>query len=399
MRANSISSDPLEQPNTSEDDLVIEATLVERPLVGEPCPACSAPREIGSKFCVSCGSPLATPKEDNIESPSEIELRTQRIRSQRISDTPSLSANDLPDHTLQCQNCGSEVATSLDQRSYTCPFCDSSIVTEIDVRASGKQRPEFIVGFAVTEAEAQQKFYDWLGKNAWFRPGDLAVKAVSEKQKGIYIPFWHFSMLAKSRWSARIGEYWYREERYQTVDSKGKKVTKTRRVRETEWFPLHGEHQKFYHGYLVPASHGITQKEAKSIQPFQLSALSRYRPYYLAGWMAEEYTLALEVAADKTKQEFANRQTNSVRNFLPGDRHSDLSVHTDLEVNGSDLILLPVFVLSYRYRDQVYRFLVNGQTGKVVGEKPWSGRRVAAAVVSGIVLILLVALIFYLLAR
>lgn len=391
MQANSISSDRLKQRN-SLNEFVIEANLVEDPLVDEPCPACSAPTEIGAKFCVACGTPLATPNADRLPPPPQGPNRST------TGESPATAGSDLPDHLLRCQNCGSQVATTLDQRSYTCPFCDSSIVTEIDIANSGRQRPEFVIGFAVTAAQAQQKYYDWLGKNAWFRPGDLATKAVSDKQKGVYIPFWHFSMLARSRWSARIGEYWYREERYQTVDSKGKRVTRTRRVQETEWFPLRGEHHKYYHSYLVPGSKGITPEEAKAIQPFQLSALQRYRPYYLAGWMAEEYTLPLNAAARRTKKEFELRQQAAVQRFLPGDRHSDLRVQTKLDVNGSDLILLPVFVLSYRYRDRVYRFLVNGQTGKFIGEKPWSGRRVGAVVIAGVAVILILLLIAYLLS-
>ncbi len=35
-------------------------------------------------------------------------------------------------------------------------------------------------------------------------------------------------------------------------------------------------------------------------------------------------------------------------------------------------MLLPVWIAAYRYHDQVFRFLVNGQTGEVVGKAPYS---------------------------
>ena len=75
---------------------------------------------------------------------------------------------------------------------------------------------------------------------------------------------------------------------------------------------------------------------------------------------------------------------------MPGDVQSGLTVQTDLDVGGSDLILLPVHVLSYRYGEKVYRFLVNGQTGKMVGEKPWSGSRIAFVVIASVLLIVVV---------
>ncbi|MEZ6137814.1 MAG: zinc ribbon domain-containing protein [Pirellulaceae bacterium] len=313
-----------------------------------------------------------------------------------VSGQSGSSASALPDHTFECSNCGSQVATSVEQRSYMCPFCDTSYVTEIPVQ-QGRQRPEFVIGFTVTAEQAKEKFFEWLGSNSWFRPGDLAQKAIAEKQRGVYLPFWHFSMHAFSNWSANIGEYWYRTESYTTKDANGKTVTRTRQVRETEWFPLTGEHQRYYYGYMVPATKGISSEEARSIQPFQLSALARYRPYFLAGWMAEEYSIDMQSAIEQSKQEFRKRQELEVQRFLPGDTSSGLSVSTRFEVSGSDLVLLPVHVLSYRYRDKVFRFLVNGQTGKTVGQKPWSGKRITAVVVAiAVVLAIVVGAIIFL---
>lgn len=369
---------PHAQQVADPSDTIIDATLAGEPgytQVGPPCKTCGAPREGTSRFCVSCGAPLET-RDAPIAVPGE----------------SGRSMATLPDHTFQCDNCGSQVATSIDQRSYICPFCDSAYVTEIPFERSGRQRPEFVIGFAVTSEQAKEKFFKWIKRNSWFRPGDLGMKAVSEKQKGVYLPFWHFSMFADSRWAANIGEYWYRTETYTTRDSKGRTVTRTRQVRETEWFPFSGEHQRYYHSFLVPASKGLTSEEAMQIQPFQLSSLARYRPYFLAGWMAEEYSVEMEHAIAKTKQEFRKREEQEIARFVPGDTFSSLRVQTEIEVNGSDLILLPVHVLSYRYRDQVFRFLVNGQTGKVVGQKPYSRKRITAFVI--FVVLVLLAIIF-----
>lgn len=360
-------------------ELVLEQALVEAPStagLGAPCTACGAPREGSSRFCVACGTPLETAV---------------------IQGDSGASASALPDRTFECRNCGSQVATSVDQRSYVCPFCDSTYVTEISVERSGRQRPEFIIGFAITAQQAEELFFQWLGKNSWFRPGDLKHQAVAEKQKGIYLPFWHFSMHADSDWSAKIGEYWYRTETYTTTDSKGRTVTRTRQVRETEWFPLHGRHHRYYYGFMVPATKGISLKESQAIQPYRLTALARYRPFYLAGWMAEEYSVDMETAIEQSKSEFTRRQQSEIARFLPGDTHSNLKVNTRFEVNGSDLVLLPVHVLSYRYRDRVFRFLVNGQTGKTVGEKPWSAMRIGMFVGAILLAILVVvAIIFFL---
>jgi len=259
------------------------------------------------------------------------------------------------------------------------------------------QHPEFIIGFEITREKAQELFFQWIGKNSFFRPGDLVKKATTEKQQGIYIPFWHFSMVAESQWSAQIGEYWYRTETYTVRNAEGKSEVRTRTIQETEWWPLSGVYRKYYSGYMVSASKGLPQEEALAIQPYQLNSMMRYRPMYLAGWMSEEYSVSREVALAATQKEFRNRERNNISNFLPGDVQSGLSVQTDLDVGGSDLILLPVHVLSYRYGEKVYRFLVNGQTGKMVGEKPWSGSRIAAVVIAvALLLLILIGLVIVL---
>jgi hypothetical protein len=349
--------------------------------LGSPCQACGAPREGSSRFCASCGAPLATPETDIL-----------------VHGTSGSNESALPSHILQCKGCGAEVATSLDQRSYVCPFCDTSVVVEIPLSA-GRQRPEFVIGFAVTAEQAKEKFWQWLKQNSWYRPGDLAQQAISDKQRGVYLPFWHFSMYADSDWAAQIGQYWYRTETYTTTDANGKKHTHTRQVRETEWFPLQGEHHRYYFGFMFPATRGINLEESRAIQPFQMSSLARYRPHYLAGWMAEEYSIDREVAAEKTMEEFRKRQHQEIAYFLPGDTHSNLQVQTQIQVNGSDLVLLPVHVLSYRYKDKLYRFLVNGQTGKIVGQKPVSGKRITALVFAIILVIALIILTIAFLAR
>lgn len=336
---------------------------------GQLCPACGAPLESHDKFCPACG----TSHDTRAPTATEAEEPQQKH--------------------FHCNNCGADVATDPNQRSYVCPFCDSTYVKEFTPDESNRQRPEFIIGFAVTPAQAQEKFFHWLRDNSWFRPGDLVAQAVADKMKGVYLPFWSFSMLADSQWSASIGEYWYRTETYTTTEN-GKTVTRTRQVQETEWWPLQGAHHKFYAGYLVSGSKGLPQDQAERIKPYQLPALQRYEPYFLAGWLNEEYSIDRDQALLKSQQFFQQLERSHIAAFLPGDTHSALSVSTQFSQINSDLCLLPCYVLSYRYRDKLFRFLINGQTGKVAGDKPLSWRRIGAAVGGVLLLIAVLVLLF-----
>jgi len=363
-----------------------------------PCSACGTPRQLGSRFCVACGVPFEPPNASRSGQPTQssagisksslptTESGSISIETQTIESSGSTS-------TFRCDNCGSEVDAPREQLSLKCPFCDSAYVSELSAEERTSQRPEFIIGFEISREKAQELFFQWIGKNGFFRPSDLVKKATTEKQQGIYIPFWHFSMIAMSHWSAQIGEHWYRTETYTVKNSEGKTETRTRTIQETEWWPLSGVYRKYYSGYMVSASKGLQQEEALAIQPYQLNSMMRYQPMYLAGWMSEEYCVSRETALALTQTEFRNREHNAISRFLPGDVQSGLSVQTELDVGGSDLILLPIHVLSYRYGNKVYRFLVNGQTGKMVGEKPWSSSRILAVVIAvGLLIMICVAL-------
>lgn len=358
---------------------------------GVPCEACGTPVEALDKFCPACGiaNPLYAPPVP----------AAAASRGQSVVEAELVAGEQLAQKHFRCENCGSEMSADPQQRSYVCPFCDSTYVIEFSPSLTGRQRPEFVIGFSITPEQALSEFQKWLRQNSWFRPGDLAQAKIAEKLKGIYLPFWSFSMLARSHWRASIGEYWYRTETYTTTDSKGRIVTRTRQVRETEWFPLSGKHHRYYSGYLVSGSKGLPQQQAERVMPFQLPALKRYEPYFLAGWLSEEYSVEREQALELCKHEFYRREQQNIGAFLPGDTHSGLEAQTSFDHVNSDLILLPVYLLTYRYQDKLYRFLLNGQTGKMEGDKPLSWRRIGIAIGVGVALVAVIALIAALLAN
>jgi hypothetical protein len=45
-------------------------------------------------------------------------------------------------------------------------------------------------------------------------------------------------------------------------------------------------------------------------------------------------------------------------------------------------ILLPVWISAFRFRDRVFRFLVNGRTGEVQAERPWSWAKIALTILA-----------------
>jgi hypothetical protein len=119
-----------------------------------------------------------------------------------------------------------------------------------------------------------------------------------------------------------------------------------------------------------------------------------YQPQYLSGWSAESYQVPLAEAWPLGRDIIYQHEHSACDGEVPGDTHRNLNVNTQLSDLTFKHVLLPVWVASYRYRDKTFRFMINGQTGRVEGEKPISWIRVTIAVILAIVVIGLLVYIF-----
>jgi len=66
---------------------------------------------------------------------------------------------------------------------------------------------------------------------------------------------------------------------------------------------------------------------------------------------------------------------------IGGDHQRIHSLKTEFDKTTFKHILLPIWISSYRYHGKVYRFLVNGRTGEVQGERPMSWIKIAGTAV------------------
>ncbi len=314
------------------------------------CSNCGMLLELGDRFCPGCRQPIVE-------------------RSQL----------PVADRVFECKNCGAQLRLEPSQRSYTCPFCDSNYVIESSVGEGEIPSPEFIIPFAVPREKAEEALRGWLKKSAAFLPAPVLHSMAKGTLRGVYLPFWSFSVRAESHWQALIGEYWYRTETY-TVTVNGRRQTRTRRVRETEWWPLAGRFHRYWNGYLVVASEGLPQELADALQPYKLKSMKRYDASFLAGWAAENATVPAETAYAISEEEFRRWQLEAIADFLPGDTYRKLSADTQMKLLSTDLILLPVYFLSFKWKNRTYYVAVNGQTGKLAAIVPRSWGWVVLAV-------------------
>ncbi len=260
---------------------------------------------------------------------------------------------EATERVLACNNCGASVTLSAHTMTDRCTFCDSQRVLVMD-NSEHFEQPDGIIPFMVTEAEAVEAVQQ--AESSGLRAVTRFFRdAISHGEAHpIYIPFWAFDGTAEVSWS------------YPGSPFKGKEITMLRDI-------------------LASATRTLDRGRLKKIEPFELDAVLRYDPRYLADWPAELYQLDVDEASLLARQEISKTAVMRVRVRQPAKKRvrqsASFSMNTAEEevklyispahITGITyrLVLLPVWVVLLHEEDgDVRRNLVNGQTGKVTLE-------------------------------
>jgi DNA-directed RNA polymerase subunit RPC12/RpoP len=292
--------------------------------------------------------------------------------------------------SFTCRNCGATTSAVALGTSIRCPFCGSEhvIAGPDDPNAP---KPEALIPFAFPDTQVETAYRTWLG-TGFFRPKDLREKAVTNKMQAVYIPVWECRGAARSRWTATAG--YDREERYTTTEN-GQQVEKTRI--ETDWRPARGHHEATYDRELVSGSKGLPQDWLDELGDFDWGKLVSYNPDYLFGREVETSALDQTAALQHARTLIEDHERSACATLVPGDRHKDLRVDTDVTDLTGRLLYLPAWLAAFQYNGKQYRCVINGQSGVVKGDAPLNTFRVvgviaAVAVVIAIIVILLMVL-------
>lgn len=341
-----------------------------------PCEQCGADYRFdpdkGQLICDFCGSTQTVAESG----PWEGGIRELDFRAAMDNLLPLQDMEETRVST--CPNCAAQVEFDPDVHATECPFCATPVVTDTGTHRHIK--PRGLLPFALDENAAQEAMTQWLGK-LWFAPGGLQDYArKGRRMQGIYVPYWTFDAQTRSRYSGQRGTVYY-ETRTVTRDGKTERV----RVQKIRWTPVAGRVARFFDDVLVLASTSLPKRFTDALAPWDLAALEPYRPEFLAGFRAEGYQVDLDQGFADAQAQMDRVIRRDVKFDIGGDRQQIHNVETDVSEVTFKHILLPVWLAAYKYQGKTFRFVVNGRTGRVQGERPWSVWKIALAVVLGLI--------------
>lgn len=278
---------------------------------------------------------------------------------------------------IVCRACGGQSIYDARELANECPYCGSNQVMEEESEQT--MAPGGVVPFAVTAKEAAAGFVSWIRRKL-FCPRAAKEGAKPKAFKGVYLPYWTFDAHTVSDYAAEYGI----DRRVRTKE--GERVV-------TDWHSTGGRYREDIDDELVLASDRYDTELMKHVEPFGTADNRAYRPEYVAGFAAERYSVGLKEGWERAKKRIAGKLRADIEDRVRQEHGADhvriRRVDTAYSAVTYKYLLLPVWLSAYRYRDKVYHFMVNGQTGKAGGQTPVSWMRVAIAV-------LLVAAVFLL---
>jgi predicted RNA-binding Zn-ribbon protein involved in translation (DUF1610 family) len=313
------------------------------------------------------------------------ELDYQAFLEKAVGEKETLDAQ-----RIQCNKCGAETTVPAEMTAGICPFCGANMVSSGS--ASRLIKPEALLPFKIPQKDAFEDFRRWIRK-LWFAPSSLKQYAQAEgKLAGVYVPFWTYDSDTTTVYSGERGDYYYTTETY-TAQENGRTVTRTREVRHTRWSPAGGTVRNSFDDILVLASKSLPKKYVESLQPWDLDNLVPYTDEYLSGFRAESYRISLPQGFEEAKAVMAIAIQNSIRQDIGGDEQRIHSTQTQYGNVTFKHILLPVWLSAYRFREKIYRIIINARTGEVQGERPFSAWKITGAILIALVLIGMLILI------
>lgn len=343
-----------------------------------PCTTCGSDMRYApgtdTLVCDHCGACVAITDGSPWGGQAIRELDFQRaLRDQ-------LPQSDIEEsRTVDCPSCGASFEFDPAVHAAECPFCATPVVT--DTGATRLIKPKGLLPFALDEDTARTAMTDWLGR-LWFAPGGLKEYArKGRRMQGIYVPYWTYDAQTRSAYRGERGEVYY-ETRTVMRDGKPEQM----RVAKTSWHRVSGRVTRFFDDVLVLASNSLPKPYTEALEPWDLSALEPYDPEYLAGFRAEAYQVSLDEGFQTARTHMDAVIRRDIKFDIGGDKQRIHSVDTEISDVTFKHILLPVWLAAYKYRGKTYRFVVNGRTGRVKGERPWSAWKIGLAVLAALAL-------------
>ena len=268
----------------------------------------------------------------------------------------NLEAGDLDDLASgSCPSCGAELLGDKNTVAAVCPCCGNAQI--VQKRLSGLLKPDYVIPFKLEKnaaVEALKNFY----KGKRLLPNFFKEENRINSIQGVYFPFWLFDAKAQ-------GHVRYRATKTRTWSDSNYNYT------QTDYYSVVRDGSMAFEKIPVDGSERMDDNYMDAIEPFDYTSLKKFEKAFLAGYLAEKYDVDAEKCKGRAGQRIKSTVESEFAKSVIG--YTTVSVESStVNVQGGKVSysLFPVWVLNTNYQKENYMFLMNGESGRLVGKLP-----------------------------
>ena len=254
-----------------------------------------------------------------------------------------------------CPSCGAEILGDKNSVAMVCPNCGNSQI--VSKRLTGLLKPDYVIPFQLDKKTAIQALKDFY-KNKRLLPDYFKEENRINSIQGVYLPFWLFDAEA----SGRIR---YKATKFRAWSDSKYNYTKT------DYYSVLRDGGMAFEKIPVDGSERMDDDYMDAIEPFNYTQMQGFQTAFLSGYPAEKYDVDAEKAKPRAELRIKNSVEAEFRSSVAG--YSTVTTESSsVSVAGGKVSygLFPVWVLNTKYKNDNYLFLMNGQTGRLVGKLP-----------------------------
>lgn len=328
--------------------------------VSYKCPCCASNLSFSSETqkmaCPSCSNEFTIEQLSELYGELENEQNGESIHWELGCETEDTDV-------FICPSCGAQITSDGNTIATECLYCGSKTV--ISQRATGELKPDLIIPFKLNKDDAKAAFKNFC-KGKLLAPKFFSEESTLDSLTGVYVPFWLFDCDADASvsydattitcWST--ASYDYTKTSHFFVKRAG--------TLAVEMLPVDGS-TKMDDAYM------------EAIEPFDYSAAVPFNAGYLSGYFADKYDVSSELCIPRANE----RVSESILDAFAATASqyaTKVKRSSNIQVGQGKIsyALMPVWVLNTSYKGEKFTFMMNGQSGKLVGRLPCSTPRYLA---------------------
>lgn len=347
------------------------------------CPACTGPLHYSAKSgklaCDYCGSSFDVAEIEALYARKEAEAAAAKQAADAKAEAAQAAKDEAAEaaaasggwdtsdlsrdwgaeadglRVYSCPSCGAELICDQSTAATACPYCGNPAI--VPGQFSGALRPDSILPFRLSKDDAVQALRaHYKGKP--FLPRSFTSANHIEQIQGVYVPFWLFDGGAEGAAS-------YRASNTNVFETGDYEITETRHYHVVRAGSL------AFEKIPVDASSKMPDDHMDSIEPFDYAQLRPFSTAYLPGYLADKYDVTIDDSRDRADTRCRETLAQALRDTVTG-YGACVTEREDIALRRGKVhyALLPVWMLSTKWRGQDFLFAMNGQTGKLVGDLP-----------------------------